>query len=267
MSKKKDVKNPVPRIGRTSKEGYQFPQFKPSKKFEKQFPKAAKKREAAQKKHQAPVDTRDYFERLKDLGEQVRRGEIKIRKAGLPDGDLIDEITVLSNLYGIDEASEILDVDVNSIDDLLSGFKLNRLQQDEIEGGWLDVRRDKNLIQEYDIDIPYIDKQSAIIKAALDSIETVDNKNIFRKAVAEQDLDLDKIDEGRLLFKNLTNGQLGKILEAWSEQQQRIADTGIETDDAINLNDMFDSFFDDGADFWDIEESMFWAWFREIFYS
>lgn len=64
------------------------------------------------------------------------------------------------------------------------------------------------------------------------------------------------------LFGNLTSGQLGKILDAWVENH-----TGsLTTSRNFDLDEMFDAFDEDGNDFWDLEESEFWAWFRELFY-
>lgn len=264
------IKN-APRIGK----GYSLTrEFKPSKKLEKQFPQAAKKRERVlaepvfQKKLQdlvsafpAPYQLAETFEqRLKALEG------FKPQKVDLPRGDLYDEIAVLANIAGgIDEAADILDVDVEWLVNLFLGGNLNRMQERELEGQYRDFARDVNAHELFDIDIDYVEQEAAIVKETRRLIDDVESGDILRQAIAESNLTLEKLNKGFTLFDNLTRSQTGKILDAWVEQQGLYYDFGIEP--TFSLDDMFDVYGDDNNNFWDMEESEFWAWFRELFYS
>ncbi len=287
MSKKqKGSKNPVPRIGRTDKEGYQFPQFKPSKKFEKQFPKAAKRREAAIYKQrppagkrerlswipQPPIDTRDYFEKLKDLAG------FKPRQIELPLGNEIDGAAILFNMYGEDEAAEILNTDLDILLKAIQGGQLNRLETARIKEGYNHIRRDEDLISEYDIDIDKLDDYTATLTDSVSSMRK-DNADLFRQLIADGDVDLEKYERASLLLSDLSipnTEYLSTILDEWSYQQEHGKPSTVRDRDGnlikrkmFEINDIFDNYFDDtenGVSIWDIDESTFWAWFREIFY-
>lgn len=206
-----------------------------------------------------------YQERLKKLGDKVAAGTYEGKFLGvgdLPEGTLLDKLSVLSNLHTTETASEILDTDSDLLIKAIQGGTLNRLEQAELNEQYYHLVRDTELQDEYEVDIDYVEREAAVLRSALTSIDDINSIIIFRNAVADGEVSLDKLEKGVSLFGNLTRGQLGKILDAFVENKSGILATAREFD----LDEMFDAYEDDNADFWDIEESDFWAWFRELFY-
>ena len=176
---------------------------------------------------------------------------------------------MLSNEYGIEDTSEILDVDIDLLDRYIAGGRITPMERDNIEGGFLDMRRDTEIKDLYNINVPKLDQDSAIVHRELGYIGSDINRDTIRLAIAEQEIDIDNFGQKGLLFRNLTDGsQLGRILDGYREQQIAILEgKAIPEDKLIDLDEMFEMFIADGMDIWDVEESQFWAWFREIFYS
>lgn len=208
----------------------------------------------------------EFQEKLQRFGDLVASGEYQGTFLGVGDlaeGQLIDKLAVLSNTHTIDTTADVLDTDVDLLLKALQGGILNRLEKAELNEQYYHLVRDTELQNEYDVDIDNVEKNAAVLRSALTSIDDVDSIIIFRSAVADGEVSLEKLEQGVSLFGNLTRGQLSKILDAWVENQ-----TGaLTTSRAFDLDEMFDAYLEgDGGNFWDIEDSEFWAWFRELFY-
>lgn len=290
-------KNPVPRIGRTLKGGYQDRPFKPSRKLLKQLKQTQQqfekkrtqritrriKREAVkpskseyyreqlyesaktfapQAIHGEPQDWYTQFtEGLKLLGEQIAAGIYTGQLyTELPEANLLDKIAVLSNILDYEQASEILDTDEDLLLKALQGGALNRYELEEIRGQYSQVYRDSQLQDDFGIDIDNVEQKASILTDALKALDDLDSMLIFRNAVADGEVSLDKLEKGYGLFKDLTRSQAGAILDKWLQNQSG----NIVTTRGFDLDEMFDMYFADGGDFWNIDESLFWEWFREL---
>lgn len=206
-----------------------------------------------------------YTRDLKALGDQVAAGEYTGKFLGIGDlqeGTLLDKLAVLSNLHTTETAAEILDTDADLLIKAIQGGALNRLEQAELTEQYYYLVRDEDLQDEYEVDIDYVEREAAVLRESLKLMDDINSMIIFRNAVADGEVSLDKLEKGYTLFGNLTRGQLGKILDAFVENQSGMLTTSRKFD----LDEMFDAYEGDGQDFWDIEESDFWAWFRELFY-
>ncbi len=309
-------KNPVPKIGRKGKSGYQEKEFVPSRKLLKQMgltldqfrQRRAKKAaqtvkryvegKAAKRLYKLPHykeqiyeaartyapeavfgKSKSYFEKftesLEKLGKQVAAGEYVGEFLGvgdLPEGTLIDKLAVLANLNTIDTASEILDTDVDLLLKAIEGYRLNRLEQERLRGSYSELYQDPNLQNQYNIDIDYVEREAAILT---DSIKEVDLElaQIFRNVVSNGEIDLDTFDKGyHLLGGTLPRNQLARILESYQELAEKgfyttyIDGKEVHRTNKIDLNEMFEMYEADGFDIWNIEDSEFWEWFRELFY-
>lgn len=219
---------------------------------------------------------KSYFEQfeegLQELGRKIKAGEYKGKFLGiedLPRGDLVDRIAVLANVIGIDDVADELETNQDIIDNLLQGGRLNYLSAREIESGYENLNPDE-------IDLDYVEREAAVLQDTLKAID-ISLANIFRQAVINGDVNLDEIWERghSLLGSVLTQGrQLDKILESyqeyietgsypcWNAEQQKF----LRKTDKIDLNEMFAAYEADEHEIWDIEDSEFWAWFRELFY-
>lgn len=260
--------------------------FKPSKKFQKQYPKwqqTIKKREEtlktnetrkkyleyyqqqAEKKFLARYKPKTWQQELEALARKIDRGQITVTRRALPEGDLFDKIAVLSNMAdGFDEAAEILDVEPDLILSAITSSRMHRLQLDELQEQFSHFRRDTDEQDLFGINIEYLDQQASVLHEAERLVNAEggneDLAQILREAVGYNAIDLDKLNNCIGVLGDLTSSQLGRVLESW-------ADSNFVGD--IDLNQMFDLYLLDGRDILSgkLEDSLFWAWFRELFYA
>lgn len=216
----------------------------------------------------------EYLHSLTKLGEDVKAGRLVIQKGTLPEGSLLDKIAVLINDLQYEQAGEALDVDLDLIEHAIKGGVLNRLQQEELRGAYSDVYRDRELQREYDIDIQYVEDQAAIITDAIRQ-KDIDNQNTIREGVADGEIDLEKFTRnkgGTRILRQLNNTQLGRILDAFANQKRGVPNIKYVDGEAVpvrhfDINEMLDAAELDGYDITsEVEDSQFWAWFRELFY-
>lgn len=144
-------------------------------------------------------------------------------------------------LGGFDELSNILGVDEHLLEKAIGGFKLGSRQSEELRDAFRDAI-DEKLINENEIDKFTTHVENAMLR------NNTQIKDGFRLAIANGQVDLDELDNYTTL-KNLTEAQLEPLIEWLSENVSRKA-----------------SEFLDLAFSWDVQESEFWKWFREIFY-
>lgn len=154
----------------------------------------------------------------------------------------IDKLAVAANLLGgFDELSNILGVDENLLEKAIGGFTLGSRQSETLTDAFNDAIAE-NLIDEREVNKLTTSVQSATLR------NNTQIKDGFRLAIANGQVDLDELDNYTTL-KNLTEAQLEPLIEWLSEDVSRKA-----------------SEFLDLAFSWDVQESEFWKWFREIFY-
>lgn len=223
-------------------------------------------REIRSRPPKPPPLTWEYF---------VERGA---RPVELPEGSTADKIAILISQLEYDRAAEALDVDETLLDKVVGGTQLNRLERYEIEEQLSHLMRDEELQSEYDVDVDFIEKNASHLTDTI-RLKNVDDQNIIRGGIADGDIDLDKFTRAISLFRDLNNSQLGRILDAYADQKKGIPIYHVKRDKKTGLiqmtkrkvrqfdiNEMFDAAELDDYHIMDVEESEFWAWFRELFY-
>lgn len=203
--------------------------------------------------------TGDYFEDLKLLGESVRRGDTVFKKKVFPPGQLEDRVAALSGLLGsLDDAADILDTDFELIEKVVLSLPLNILEIAEINEQYFHLFRDTETQTDFDIDINEVERRAAIVSDTIKNIDDIDVSRILRQIIAENEIDWGAFENGSHRFRDFTRHQAKMILQEWLERHG--------TNEELDLTEAFVLLANDGNKFYDMEDSEFWAWFREIFY-
>lgn len=231
---------------------------------------------------QKQTKPKDFFEYLRQTGREIQAeidaGTQKFRQltvADLKRGDkldILDWLAAFSNIY--DNPENILDVDEDLILRAVAGERLDRGEDDELNGQFIHMKRDEQLQREHGIDLDYLEREATVVHNILRKIMDRPMEDIFREAIALKEVSLDTIERGYSLFGELESKRVHVILDAYHEYSQtglyRCWDYDgqkwIQSTKAIDLNEMFELYLEDGTTTTDVMDSMFWAWFRELFY-
>lgn len=241
--------NPVPRIGRKGKK------FKPSKKLQKKYRKVKEK----------------YEEELEDIGfGGVPQPPPRPPIFPPEKTKVVNNVTILSNIYGLEETAELLGIDVESLQRALQGYVLTRRQEAIIQRAYSDL-----ILSNDDIDFDEVESHSEQLEKTLTMIDEKDIvggyfEDTFRMEVASGRVDLEYLDKDsksilvwmklpprfkQIIFDGV-NGEYmkdGKVIE-------------------VDLNAMFNAAIYDFQTIGDIglyygSEGEWWKWFFETFYS
>lgn len=179
----------------------------------------------------------------------------------------VNKLAVLTNeLGGIDEVSELLEVDEGLLAFAIEGGELTFNQDAEINQALNRFILDREARNEYSIDIDrlfgiddlgYTTGQGFddVLSNVSNAINDADDINTWRWAVADGRVTLDELETSSLLFKqgHSTPKVINKLVD-WLVDNEHVAKTFL---------DLFEL---DGFRLDDIEDSFFWEWFRETFY-
>src|ERR1035437_576871 len=182
-------------------------------------------------------------------------------------GELVDKAAILANMLGsIDDVSEVLDTGVDILDKYVSGGQLNIYEGAEVDRGYSDLILSRDLQDEFGIDIKEVERLGKFLTGAIDVIEDVNYQNDFRRAVANGEIDLELgVRHARQLMANLSPSQNYRLFQGYNEDG--ISPASKAACRKFNWNEAFEAFELDDYGFGDVQESEFWAWFRELFYS
>lgn len=166
---------------------------------------------------------------------------------------LLDKLAIISNeLGGMDETAELLGVDTTLIEYALEGGILTRSQQAELQRSYADFELNYQAQQDYALDLDIIDEQAETLRTAEKFINDNDLASDFRYAVSEGLITLDELENGYGLFADLPPKQTEMIIN-WLV-------------DGNSASGFINAYLNDD-NIWDIEDSEFWEWFRDVFYS
>lgn len=289
-----EVENPKPRIGRRiPKTERQF-----SKRFQKKQAKVRKRREGLSERERAkekayrqslgtPLSESAIEEAKRRTGQDIYTIEEAI-ESGYAGSDvykepnlttIIDKAAIIANVYGIDGAADLLGVDEDLLDYGLRGNRLDRRQIALIQRGYDDA-----IINELDIDFDKVEAFAEKLKSAIEAVneeryEGDRLKNLFRYVVAEGKFDIEKGFESinnHPVWESLmdtgkshkgggggTTPAVKRMLLEWMVDE----DTSKEAVDTMLEWWRLDLEYLPSADEENIEDSLFWAWFRELFYA
>lgn len=171
-----------------------------------------------------------------------------------------NKLAILTNqLGGYDEVERVIGVDQELVQRAVEGQQLTSIQQAEIETGFNQLYLDKELALDNGIDINAIESLSKDLSDTVNFFYDQDAENRFRQGVADGVVDANDLADGGTLFANLTSSQIDKVLSL------------LETDEASDeISNLFSFYLQDyysEVDFWDVQDSLFWEWFRETFYG
>lgn len=203
---------------------------------------------------------------LRELGEKKERGELDhvIRSKDLSIPPLVDRLSILVGELDYENAAEILATSEDLIQKAIEGNRLNMLEDAELNEGYSHLLRDRQLQDDFDINSNTIEHRAQVLARILAQRDADISLNL-RTAIADGDIDLEKIDQWQIPIRELTNTQLSKILDAWFDNQ---SGNNLVTNKAFTFDEMFEAMELDDWDIitQDLEDSEFWAWFRELFY-
>jgi hypothetical protein len=270
MARKKrgdEVENPKPRIGRGEyARGERI--FKPSKKLQRKYKTVREtykthekgeltKQEQKRKEKQQPkpLSIEDAF-RLGIVGSKVKRQPVFT--------SIVDKIAILSNEYTIPETAEMLGVDNDFLEFALQGNLLNTKQTAILEHAYSGLK----ISHDDEIDFAELERLAEILQQAIIFVNEEryhgnELKDNFRYAVATGRVNVDEDLDKYLLFGVLAPAHKAKIME-WLVQD----DEDGEPHTADKFFDAYSEDLEDAGGIWEsVSESLFWAWFRETFYS
>lgn len=170
-----------------------------------------------------------------------------------------NKIAVLSNqLGGLDELENVIQVPAELLQKAINGEPLTRFESEDIDSGILKLT-DRGASSDIAIDNGIDINDINTLAETMDLTERIMQDSIamekYRQLVAMGALDATDIRDNWTIFGNLTNAQTNKVLDAAINS------------DRPDLRAMFQAYqADEGDIFGDLEESEFWAWFREMFY-
>lgn len=171
----------------------------------------------------------------------------------------INQLAILVNkLGGYDETQKVIKVDSEVIERAITGERLSRFEQAELENGVNQLYLKPTLAEKNNIDLEEIEDFTTHLQHITDRLHNVDFESQLRASVANDLITPDELDVGAELFINL------------SPSQQDLVSDILASGDPETIGEMLQSFFEDhanGGGFWDIENSAFWEWFRETFYG
>lgn len=236
-----------------------------------------KKRGAKQAKQKKQLEAdrkeRERIARIAAAEARARAAEgAGIRRIPIPSGDAVDGLAVLSNIYGIEAAADIIGIDTELADNAISGDYLDRYDSAAITSGYLRIANDEELQDLYNIDVNDLfditDKVSYAFRGNNQTVVGMADKNnadIVREAIASGAIDLEKFAESSpLLAFELTTTQCSILLDEWAFQQQYGRPN--RAHEMFDFNTMFDKYREDNGAINNVKNSLFWAWFRELFY-
>lgn len=274
-----EIENPRPRIGRKDKI------FIPSKRLQKKYKKVRDtyKRQQEIQQHREEQRQRHYEDTYYEpqplsIEEAFERGIVgsKVRQEPIYTS-IIDKAAIIANVYGIDGAANVLNVNEDLLNYALEGNRLDRRDTAIIQRGYDDA-----IINDADIDFDKVEHYAERLKTAIEAVneeryEGDRLKNQFRYIVAEGKFDIEKgltiagdafawealMDTGRSLTgdeRGMTPRVKHMLLE-WMSQDDTTAEQINNMLDIWRLDLEFNPEIDEG-----INQSLWWAWFREIFY-
>lgn len=171
-------------------------------------------------------------------------------------GDSLDKVSVLSNLEGgLDAVGYLLDVDPTDLESGILAGGFDRYTERQVSEGFRNLE---------DSGYPNYDAleqaASRLHSVRVDDVPDLRDQNLLRIAIADGAINLNDFESGALIFKDLTQMQLEKLLDYYEQHRE-------SEESEFSLNDMFEMYFADDGDIMNTKESFFWAWFREIFYA
>jgi len=165
----------------------------------------------------------------------------------------LQKLAVLINdLGGYDVASDALGIDENILHYAVEGNALDRIQDAQLTSAYANLELDNEIQNEYGIDFDNIDTVADDLQTLEFFTGDIERANDIRELVADGKIDLDDVQSNYGLFADLNERHQDKLIEF-------IKDGG-------DAREFFEAYENDG-DIWDIEDSDFWEWYRDTFYS
>lgn len=163
----------------------------------------------------------------------------------------INRLAVFVSDLGYDEAESLTGIDADLLQKAIAGENLSAYEEALIDNGY------SKAVLENDnyVDFDGLNAVADRLDLALRFIEDVDLQDSFRESVSFGQVDLDSLDSGFGLFTQLTENQIGMLVDWLSD------------DDTRNAKEFFDAYINDDFDIRDVEDSEFWEWFRSVFYE
>lgn len=282
----KKINNPKPRIGRVDPFG-----FKPSKTALKKYPQLLKRQERNLKKGlegklspraqkyfdysleqvekkrgisrtELPyyeTDGQRYRRKLRELDRRIKVGELVIQKPTVRAANIWNTIAVLANaLGGVDVVADVLDVPIDNVIQVVQGQNLNQSDRMDLEDSYYSLVTDLSLQDSLGINTDEIDYHATVVRDMEQLISPGEGyerslylSHQLRAMVANGRIDLKELAASYMIFANL-NTKYVEAIFGW-------------IDEGGDPAEFFASYIA-GEKFWDLENSTFWAWFREVFY-
>lgn len=248
---RKPEENPSPHIGRKGKE----------RKFSKSFEKKFQRRK--------PKETPRELTDAEQIQESFAEGRVGINvKIPRHFTDPADRVAILANEYGIENTAEMLGLDTDFVDNILQGFIPTIKQSAQLEHAYTGLQLENDEINFAEVEHYANNLEQAMIFANEVDFVGTKFKDTLRYSVANQQIDIKKHLENTgaapsyfLFADGLTPAHKEKIFAFL-----------LEGNDA---DEMFEAYNEDRDTFGTIwfdneqgmQESHFWKWFRDTFYS
>lgn len=162
----------------------------------------------------------------------------------------VNKLAVFVNQAGgIDSAANIIGIEPELLQRAIENQDLNVFETAEIETAFNQLYLEPELAFENDIDLDELENAAS----ELDLIDIfIDNENLisdFKQLYANGEID--NLDAFKEMAANLNTRFLEATIE-WIKQGN-------------DASELFDN-YETGGNFWDLDDSEFWAWYRETFY-
>jgi len=166
-----------------------------------------------------------------------------------------NRLAVFVSQYGYTEAEQLTGIDADLLQKAIAGERLSDYEEALIDNGYSNLQ----LYESDYVDFDSINKDAAFLSEDVQSLALFQQEpelyDSLLESVSFNQIDMDDLREHYGLFANLSYNQADKLF-AW-----------LEDDEKNEAKEFFEAYELDGDDFWDIDESAFWEWFREVFYE
>jgi hypothetical protein len=160
----------------------------------------------------------------------------------------INRLAVFIAEVGYNDAERLMGIDADLLQKAVAGETLSNYEEALIDNGYSGftlVNHEENYV-----DMDYINQVSDKLDLAVGFINDSELADSFRESLSFGQVDLDSLVENYGLFANLSIRQMEDLFDWLSD------------DDNRNAKDFLDLEFS-----WNLDDSEFWEWFREVFYG
>jgi len=163
----------------------------------------------------------------------------------------INKLAVFIGEVGYNEAESLTGLDADLLQKAVAGESLSTYETALIDNAYSGM-----ILAESDyIDFDSIDKTASALNDALLFMDNAELADSFRESLSFGQVDFESLENNYGLFANLTQNQTEMLVDWLSDNAD------------ADAKEFLDAYALDDYDFWDIEDSAFWEWFRDTFYS